>query len=123
MKVGDYVRTNYGTIFKIENMVEIDLDGTWFKSKVKENSIIKDLPRFMYDEEDEIVNKTSPNIIDLIEVGDYVNGHRVVWKDINAKEIGIKAYCKDERLIKNSNQIKSIVTKEQFKSMEYRIGN
>ena len=118
MKVGEYVRTNYGTIFKIENMVEIDVDGTWFKSKVKENSIIKDLPRFMYDEEDEIINKSSPNLIDLIEVGDYVNGEKVINIIKKHKYLEVS----DEEITIDEKDIKSIVTHEQFSQMEYRIG-
>ncbi len=118
MKVGDYVRTNYGTIFKIENMVEIDVDGTWFKSKVKENSIIKDLPRFMYEEEDEIINKSSPNIIDLIEVGDYVNEEKVLEVLIDRNMSRIKT----ELSTFFNDEIKSIVTKERFSQMEYKIG-
>lgn len=143
MKVGDYVRTNYGTIFKIENMVEIDVDGTWFKSKVKENSIIKDLPRFMYDEEDEIINKSSPNILELLEEHDFITieyyslryderVERIFEVDYKDNEFTTlkNAYC--DFMLKNNEFndndkalepiIKSIVTKEQFSQMEYRIG-
>lgn len=60
----------------------------------------------------------SPNIIDLIEVGDYVNGTRVE----RAGEIlgffdgvyffGLKRMCID-----------SIVTHEQFNSLKYVVGD
>ena len=121
LEVGMYVRTDRGNIFKVENAVEIDVDGTWFKSKVKENSVIKDLPRFMYDEEDEIINKASHNIIDLIEVGDYVNGHKVtnLWKD-EGKIIGVAVNAR--AIGYNVEEIKSIVTKEQFESISYKVG-
>ena len=126
LEVGMYARTNRGNIFKVENAVEIDVDGTWFKSKVRENSVIKDLPRFMYDEEDEIINKASHNIIDIIQskdlivdtknnlyVVDRVDGDYVFTTSKN--EYGLIITLVDY-------QIKSIVTKEAFESMEYRIG-
>ena len=112
MKVGDYVRTNDRGIRRI-------------------GKIIDDI--FYRDEEDNLhqkgnLIKSSPNIIDLIEVGDYVNGYLV--KDIdyafddvvmNNKNARIVPYidCNKDKYIDN---IKSIVTKEQFESMEYRIG-
>ena len=84
MKTGDYVRTKYGI------------------TQIKENVCLLD----------EVI-KSSPNLIDLIEVGDYVNGFRVdrVEKDIDYDGYAI-----------TGEQIKSIVTREQFESMEYKIG-
>ena len=68
--------------------------------------------------------KSSPNIIDLIEVGDYVNGHLVfdiayapkkaVYIEDNTNKMAHIPYV-------NEN-IKSIVTKEQFSQMEYKVG-
>ena len=62
------------------------------------------------------VVKASENIIDLIEVGDYVNGERV--NDVN---LGNRNYvfCGLHRIY--ANEIKSIITKEQFESMKYVI--
>ena len=62
--------------------------------------------------------KSSHNIIDLIEVGDYVNGGLVqgfekLYIGFDGMENPI--YLKDV-------EIYSIVTKEQFAQMEYRIG-
>ena len=111
MKVGDYVRTNDRGIRRI---------GT----------IIDDL--FYRDEEDNLhykgnLIKSSPNIIDLIEVGDYVNGYQVIEKpyiyhDVQFVSVDTQDswdWGKGEMPIKN---IKSIVTKEQFSQMEYKIG-
>ena len=73
-------------------------------------------------------------IIDLIEVGDYVNGERVTGFDLTyfngtnrleiPKRIGV--VVGNDEMFKFSYHIKkedieSIVTKEQFKNMEYRI--
>ena len=107
MKTGDYVRTKKGIIGKIK-LVDDQTD-------LEDLYLIK---RHWYYLKDII--KSSPNIIDLIEVGDYVNGFKVVWKDNN--EFCINAYNEEEKTIKKEQKIKSIVTKEQFKAMEYRIG-
>lgn len=72
--------------------------------------------------------KYSFNIIDLIEVGDYVNGHKVTEilisnnkvYEIQVKRPNNRTGVWIERIRKNED-IKSIVTKEQFKYMEYRI--
>lgn len=75
------------------------------------------------------------NIIDVLEVGDYVNGCLIVeikqdpfikgqinlWTNmiLSAGEPFPNEYYKAKILEKD---IKSIVTKEQFESMEYRVG-
>ena len=64
MKVGDYVRTKTGIIGKIKL-----IDN---QTELEDLYLIK---RKWYYKEDII--KSSPNIIDLIEVGDYVNGYQI----------------------------------------------
>ena len=113
MKVGDYVRTNNGDIGKIIKcpFKSMYLDEIWGDIGNFETIITNN------------VYKTSPNIIDLIEVGDYVNGECVysrcetkLWLDGDTGEILIIDGEPDE-------PIKSIVTKEQFENMEYKIGD
>jgi len=101
MKVGDYVRTNGGRIGKVTDL------ETYCNLVIDTDKGELDIQRII---------KSSPNIIDLIQEGDYVNSYEVVGvkKDYIYFEDGTY-YCKNY-------QIKSIVTKEQFKSMEYRIG-
>lgn len=62
----------------------------------------------------------SHNIMDLIEVGDYVNGDKVnrISKDINKTLYVETGFMNDILYLKN---IKSIATKEQFESMQYKI--
>ena len=97
MKVGDYYRTKYGI------------------NKLTEGKCVLDN-----------IIKSSPNIIDLIEVGDYVNGHRIEEISINKYDVKVlyyeipSDYGYKEMLAK---QIKSIVTKEQFENMEYKVGD
>lgn len=73
------------------------------------------------------VLKVSENIIDLIEVGDYVNGYLV--KDIDYAFDDVVMNNKNARRVpyidcnKNNyiKDIKSIVTKEQFNSVKYEV--
>ena len=62
------------------------------------------------------VYKKSENIIDILEVGDYVNGYEVTSKDQFLGFGNHDWYMLD-------NEIKSIVTKEQFESMSYKVGD
>ena len=126
MKVGDYVRLDRCQgINKIDEEDEI---GTFYLEDVIGDEWGDET--FRLDTNDVI--KSSPNIIDLIEVGDYVNGSKVVdisiiekdkekWVWVEETEDTDNKYG-DNYVGYNNNQIKSIVTKEQFLQMEYRIG-
>lgn len=136
MKVGDYVRTKSGSIFKIiggnEDNWDLDISFGYLET-FEENW----LELYRYNDNHSFFNdkniiKSSPNIIDLIEVGDYVNGSKVVdisiigkdkekWVWVEQMEDTDNKYG-DDYVGYNNNQIKSIVTKEQFSQMEYRIG-
>ena len=111
MKIGDYVRTKkgIGKIMKCNNI--------YFVLDIDEDTIAH--------EQDEVI-KSSPNIIDLIEVGDYVNGREV-------REVTTFGYLKGgepiyrfkndyNRFYDKNYKIKSILTKEQFESMKYKVG-
>ena len=69
---------------------------------------------------------TAENIINLIEVGDYVNGYYCNYiTDINTGE---KHLCNFDlntmewTPLKNIDVWESIVTKQQFEAIEYKIG-
>ena len=123
MKVGDYVRTKYGEICKLKK--------SRFKDLVYETDIEidrcndRDCNDYGFDNNTiQDIIKSSPNIIDLIEVGDYVNGDKVFF--IDDCKGAMKEYYYD---YENPNddcghfeeEIKSIVTKECFESMEYKV--
>jgi hypothetical protein len=121
MKVGDYVRTKYGLIMKIEkierNAITTDISLNDYSSNLIDRRYLE-----------EFIIKSSPNIIDLIEVGDYVNGYKVSFVD-EEPVMGKFVQCDYEVSFETTNHyifyetaIKSIVTKEQFESMEYRTG-
>ena len=110
MKVGDYVR--FKTLcreIKIGKVIEIIEPD---KESMKKYCVY-DLDNNEATVDDYVI-KSSPNIIDLIEVGDYVNGERVINVD------SIEVYTKDGMYL--NEDIKSIVTKERFSQKEYRIG-
>ena len=74
-------------------------------------------------EEKEII-KTSHNIIDLLEVGDYVNGEkitRVIPQDICGDEVldYQHIFVNDKEIFKH--EINSIVTKELFENIKYEV--
>ena len=117
IEVGEYVRNYEGIIGKaigrdIDNHLKLDnyYDGYKYLTHI---------------EEKEDIVKHSKNIIDLIEEGDYVNGYRILEKTkIKNMEMQI-CILKDNnysdwRTI-NEKTLKSIVTKEQFAQVEYRV--
>lgn len=114
MNIGDYVRTKDGRIGKI---IDYHNDPTDYYFNCYETDLSMQLTEY-----DNI--KSSPNIIDLIEVGDYVNGCLVL--DIaQAPKKALYLLEKDNHcaLIPRKNKdIKSIVTKEQFEAMQYKVG-
>ena len=107
MRIGDYARINctvYDTVVInriaeiFDNTILTENDGSMYQGEYSKEEIIK----------------SSPNIIDLIEVGDYVNGYEVTSKD---QFLGFG----NHDWYMTNDEIKSIVTKEQFKNIEYEV--
>ena len=101
IEVGEYIRTKQGTIGKTIEKYEKYCVIANTRGEI-------DVPY------ENIVNH-SKNIIDLIETGDYVNGGYVLLVNNLSKTIGTT------RNIYFDDEMKTIVTKEQFKNMEYRV--
>ena len=97
IEVGEYFRTEKGKIHK------------WSKGRT-------------YIGKDKIVNH-SKDILDLIEVGDYVNGVKVAncGKGVFVRRI---VQLENNYVITNVDdcKVRSIVTKEMMKSIEYKVG-
>ena len=104
LKPNDYFRTFDGQIFKSMNV-----------SPIKGNKIYYLNGDYTW-VDISAVDNFSDNIIDLIEVGDYVNGYRVTYVYPNL----IKVDSTDIWEI-HSHDIKSIITKEQFNSVKYEV--
>ena len=131
LEVGMYVRTNRGNIDKIL-LVEYAEEKRQDYPNHPSKSYWRDkifLSKERYWRTSQNIIKASYNIIDLIEVGDYINGYKVyddfrLNKDdygINFIEIGIESDKFLNHYIREED-IKSIVTKEQFESMSYKVG-
>ena len=110
LKENMYVRTKDGIIDK----VIIDYNGHCVSPNCECKHIIcaKD-----YYDEDKIV-KASYNIIDILEIGDYVNGCKVIKNTL--KDGGNIVIVQGGNCF-TSEEIKSIVTKEQFEQMAYKV--
>ena len=119
LKVGMYVRTKNG-IGKVDS-TEVFLEK-YFQFHLDSNKgrIHNVTTNTYWNSDDDIIGEPSFNIIDLIEVGDYVNGYRVAYtmKSLLGFEEG-----QDGDWYMSNENIKSIVTKEQFSSMEYKVNN
>ena len=106
LEVGMFIRTDDGTIAKIEGF-----DGYY---------IFIDKPyKYNYRIEKDDFTKASFNLIDLIEVGDYVNGCEI-FINYDEQEVGY--------VHQNGNfypllgtQIKSILTHEQYEANAYKV--
>lgn len=118
MKVGDYVRTKKGEIGKIIGYVDEPTDYYFncYVTTLKTN--FTDTYITEYDNN----IKSSPNIIDLIEVGDYVNGEKVIRLfNPTFLSIGELPYVITDKSKYEPQEIENIVTKEQFEAMKYEI--
>lgn len=137
IEIGDYVRTKKGYIAKvISNFPYIQLDRT-VDFKQDSGNFYSGLD-LLDDDKLNAILKHSKNIIDLIEKGDYVNGKKVIDKlinkingnklivvgDLDYKCKTVLEYAETDRIsILGNDDIKSIVTKELMKSIEYRMEN
>lgn len=112
LKVGMYVRL----VNDVEDIVVINKIANVF-----ETTILTENDGSIYQGEytKENVVKASYNIIDILEVGDYVNGKKVYSLGLT---IGILNTINfEDGTFTIAEDIKSIVTKEQFENMEYKI--
>lgn len=113
LKPNDYFRTFDGQIFKSINVSPIEGNEIYYANGDYTWANVLSVVNF------------SDSLIDLIELGDYVNGYlvtgfdyqcspnkKVVFSNVRLDGTGIKIPAKD---------IKSIVTKEQFDSVKYEV--
>ena len=126
IEVGEYGRTNFGKIIKFAWLES--LEGKRYENKVlliNEDMLNND---FYYFHKGEKIVKHSKQLIDLIEVGDYVNGREV--KHIAMFE-GFPDYPKlifvdETHLIPDdtceNDEIQTILTKEIYMANCYKVG-
>lgn len=107
LEVGEYVRTKDGIIAKITDILNeysIDCDNAVFDI---ENGAMMEIP---WEYIQEYIVKHSKNIIDLIEVGDFVNNEYMSHS--------VDIYV---RFIRDKNKIKTILTREQYMQNCYKV--
>ena len=119
LEVGQFARLKSGYICKIININ--DFREPNMKYGVEAN-YLKDV---MFIGDDDVV-KASYNIIDILEVGDYVNGNKVDFTNNNNKlsyeDKCIGFYDGDGDITLFENGIKSVNTHEQMTQIAYRVG-
>ena len=114
LEVGMYVRTKAGMIAKIID--KRDVSGSLHREEIV----------FILDNGNRLalhskkVSKASHNIIDLIEVGDVITTNNLCGQVTCIDGDKIYTTCYDGDCC-YGYQIQSIVTKEQFESMSYKI--
>ena len=107
IEVGEYIRDKEGNITKIINTL----------------SLFKDVELYLgedgYQYSDNTIIKHSKNIIDLIEVGDYVNGQLVrdIVDDYTLIVPDKDGYYEEITI----DEIKTILTKELFEANCYKV--
>ena len=120
LKENMYVRTEEGKIFKTDgDLIYLSNDKT---------ILYKLITRIPYDTINYKVVKASYNIIDILEVGDYVNGYVVAG--VTKEGVFVNSIIGNLFEIDGDSfvsfifkeDIESIVTKRQFASMQYKLG-
>ena len=124
IEVGEYVRFKSGKISKVTEVRYAEDYKKQFKKPNRLLNYIKD--KYWVDNQcgswtDMTIVKHSKNIIDLITKGDYINGIKVIQIFYDKKTDMLVPITADRREFYNPEIINSIVTKEQFRNMEYRL--
>lgn len=118
LEVGMYVRTKNGNICKI-----LRTTYSKYQSKNKEICYEVDIPiNTNYELYIEDIDMYHYDLKRLVQVGDYINGFYV--EDVKETFVNVATgsnYFQSPTIYEE--QIKSIVTKEQFESMSYKVGD
>lgn len=115
IEVGMYVRTDEGIRKIIEDYDEgYELDKSLHYLYPEGHDLYKD-------DLEELDIKVSHNIIDLIEVGDVITTNNLCGEVTHIEGDKIYTTCYDGEYCYDY-QIQSILTREQFKSMSYKVG-
>ena len=122
IEANEYVRTKDGHIAKYIEKLEKDEDVS--DAMLFDNYIYEKYKHIRYSFLEKIIVKHSKQLIDLIEVGDIVNGMQVLdiykprdlWEPI---EIRVDSRCMNFIL---TEDIKTILTKEIYMANCYKVG-
>lgn len=101
MEIGEYIRTKKGIIAKVDAIYEYGKRKKYKRYFTKKNeefnegTLIKE--HLIYDTRQKYIPKHSKNILDLIEVGDIVNGYQIL-------EIADSIYESSKRILIYKNE-------------------
>ena len=124
IEVGEYIRTKRGLIGKV-NKIELKGSGTRFAGEFITDTIIQFNDGKVYERrvKDKDIVKHSKKIIDLIEVGDYVNGFEVIETDtgheVDSQIVVSTPTYKEVYLLEKD--IETILTKELYQANCYTV--
>lgn len=122
VKVGEYVRV-MGRIAKLLKKEDTGNKKTYYFDRI----VLDNFAVLSQHGIDQLVRKHSFNIIDLIEVGDFVNRLEIerIIEPTQYTNYKKTLYCSEsEGLYKGvffNNDIKSVITHEQMEAMEYEV--
>lgn len=115
MQIGEYIRTDTGKIGKIIAEIYEYKDDYSFQIMFKDGI-------YEYWDIDDYITKHSKNIIDLLEIGDFVNGS-YIFETGNAINGEKWVHTVIGRILYNEELKKAkILTKEQYENNYYEIG-
>lgn len=119
IEVGMYTRTKYG-IGKIDE-TRMFMNEFQFHLDINVGRILNVNDNTYWNTQKDIIKEPSFKLIDLIEVGDYVNGVEV--EEITDTEIMlVDTHLYIDKNVANK-LIESVVTHEQFESVSYKVGD
>lgn len=123
IKVGDFIRTRCGHIRRVTKICPYyENDLLMSDSNYIELDGLGDISTYKSKLLEEIIVKHSPNIIDLIEVGDFVNGHLVIDKAGDGTgAIYTEKYTTGALIPILEKNIQTIVTKEMMEFISYKV--
>ncbi len=107
LEAGQFVRTKDGEIHKIKSINDEYIEyenGFGIPYELKEYIV-----------------KASYSIIDILEVGDYVNGRKVIDKWEEPDWYGYFIKLDGEETTPTIRHIKSVITHEQMEQMAYKV--
>lgn len=115
IEVGEYIRTKSGYIGDVVNINE-------FRPPEAEICVDMNFSDYVFVGEKDIT-KHSKNIIDLIKVGDYVNGFRVTG--ITSNYVYLDKFNVETGRIKKiaDYQVETILTHKQYEQNCYKVGD
>ena len=123
LELNEYVRTKNGIIAKVIGVRSGGIEKYFFDKEV--HNLFNYLNGLAVEN---VVIKHSFNIAEILEEDDYVNGNKVVKQVSEEDKEPYLVVVVSSKMIKEplfdyitNNRIKSIVTKEQFKAMEYEV--